>query len=117
MKARLRASRPSGAPTCVATSRRLSTLPDIPTLAELGYPGLPGTFLALVAPAGTPGQIIAKVHADVTGIMNEPDFRKRHVIDRGLAPVVNTPAQFAEFLQRERTTTGALVKEAGIEPQ
>jgi tripartite-type tricarboxylate transporter receptor subunit TctC len=101
----------------VDSVERSALFPNAPTLAELGYPGLPGTFLALTVPAGTPGPIIAKVHSDVTGIMNEPDFRKRHVIDRGLAPVVNTPAQFAEFLQRERTTTGALVKEAGIEPQ
>jgi tripartite-type tricarboxylate transporter receptor subunit TctC len=53
----------------------------------------------------------------VAGIMNEPNFRRRHVTDRGLAPVVDTPAQFAEFLQRERTATGALVKEAGIQSQ
>jgi tripartite-type tricarboxylate transporter receptor subunit TctC len=91
--------------------------PNAPTLSELGYPNLPGTFLALVVPAGTPPQIIDKVHADVAGIMNEPNFRKRHVTDRGLAPVVDTPAQFAEFLKRERTATGALVKEAGIQPQ
>ena len=49
--------------------------------------------------------------------MNEPDFRKRHVIDRGLEPVVDTPAQFAQFLERDRAATGAMVKEAGVEPQ
>jgi tripartite-type tricarboxylate transporter receptor subunit TctC len=101
----------------VDSVERSPLFPDAPTLAELGYPSLPRTFLALVVPAGTPGPIIAKVHSDVTGIMNEPHFRKRHVTDRGLAPVVDTPAQFAEFLQRDRTTTGALMKEAGIEPQ
>jgi len=96
---------------------RSPLFPNAPTLGELGYPNLPGTFLALVVPAGTPPQIIAKVHADVADIMNEPNFRRRHVTDRGLAPVVDTPAQFAEFLQRERVATGALVKEAGIQPQ
>ena len=101
----------------VDSVERSPLFPDAPTLAELGYPGLPRTFLALVVPAGTPAQIIAKVHSDVTAIMNEPDFRKRHVTDRGLAPVVDTPAQFAEFLQRDRATTGALMREAGIEPQ
>ena len=64
-----------------------------------------------------PEPIISRVYHDVAAIMNEPEFRKRHVIDRGLAPVVDTPAQFAEFLQRERAATGALVKEAGIAPQ
>ena len=101
----------------VDSVERSPLFPNASTLAELGYPGLPRTFLALVAPAGTPGPIIAKVHHDVAGIMNEPEFRKRHVTDRGLAPVVDTPAQFAEFLQRDRAATGALMKEAGLEPQ
>ena len=96
---------------------RSPLFPDAPTLSETGYPTLARTFLALAVPAGTPEPIIAKVYSDVTGIMSEPDFRKRQVIDRGLAPVLETPAQFAEFLQRERTTTNALVKEAGIDPQ
>jgi len=101
----------------VDAAERSPLFPNAPTLGELGYPNLPGTFLALVVPAGTPPPIIDKVHADVAGIMNEPNFRKRHVTDRGLAPVVDTPAQFADFLKRERTATGALVKEAGIQPQ
>ena len=96
---------------------RSPLFPNAPTLGELGYPTLPGTFLALVVPSGTPPEIIAKVNADVADIMNEPNFRKRHVTDRGLAPVVDTPAQFAEFLQRERAATSALVKEAGVQPQ
>ncbi len=78
---------------------RSPLFPNAPTLSELGYAdSLPGTYLALVVPAGTPPEIIAKVHADVADIMNEPNFRRRHVTDRGLAPVVDTPAQFAEFL-------------------
>ena len=101
----------------VDSAERSPLFPDAPTLAELGEPGLPGTLLALVAPAGVPEPIIAKVYNDVAAVMNEPEFRKRHVTDRGLAPVVDTPAQFMEFLKRERTATGALVKEAGIEPQ
>src|SRR5262245_27023558 len=73
---------------------RSPLFPDAPTLSEIGYPTLARTFLALAVPAGTPEPIIAKVYADVTDIMNEPDFRKRQVTDRGLAPVLETPAQF-----------------------
>jgi tripartite-type tricarboxylate transporter receptor subunit TctC len=101
----------------VDAAERSPLFPNAPTLGEVGYPGLPGTFLALVVPAGTPAPIVAKVHADVAGLMNEPEFRKRHVTDRGLLPAVSTPSQFVEFLQRERATTGALVREAGIHPQ
>jgi tripartite-type tricarboxylate transporter receptor subunit TctC len=49
--------------------------------------------------------------------MNEPTFRKRHVTDRGLELVVDSPADFATFLERDRVRTGAIIKEAGIEPQ
>jgi tripartite-type tricarboxylate transporter receptor subunit TctC len=102
----------------VDADERSPLFPNAPTLAELGYKdSMPRTYLALVVPAGTSQQIIAKVHDDVAGIMNEPNFRKRHLTDRGLAPVVDTPAQFAQFMERDRVATGALVKEAGVEPQ
>ena len=102
----------------VDADERSPLFPKAPTLAELGYKdNASRTYLAMVAPAGTSQQIIDKVHDDVARIMNDPDFRKRHLIERGLAPIVDTPAQFAQFLDRDRATTGALVKEAGVEPQ
>lgn len=101
----------------VDAEERSPLFPNAPTLTELGYNSLPRTFLGLVVPAGTPQQIITKVHDDVAAVMNEADFRKRHLIDRGLEPVVDTPAQFARFMERNRAATGALIKEAGVEPQ
>src|SRR5262245_41173475 len=97
---------------------RSPLLPDTPTLTELGYrDNMPRTYLALMAPAGTPPDIIAKVHADVAAVMNEPGFRKKHLLDRGLEPVLDSPEQFARFLENDRTSTGALIREAGVEPQ
>ncbi len=102
----------------VDAAERSPLFPNAPTLIELGYNDrMTRAYLALVVPAGTPNEIIARVHGDVTAIMNEPAFRKRHVIDRGLEPVVDAPADFAMFLERDRVWTGATVKEAGIEPQ
>jgi tripartite-type tricarboxylate transporter receptor subunit TctC len=101
----------------VDATERSPLFPDAPTLGELGYATMPRTFLALMVPAGTPKEIIAKVHDDVAAVMNDPDFRKRQVIERGLEPVVDTPEQFAQFLAKERESTGALVREAGVEPQ
>jgi hypothetical protein len=49
--------------------------------------------------------------------MNEPDFRQKQLLDRGLEPVLDTPEHFARFLKQERQSTGVLVREAGIEPQ
>jgi tripartite-type tricarboxylate transporter receptor subunit TctC len=91
--------------------------PGTPTLTELGYPLLPRTYLALMAPAGTPAPILAKVHDDIAAIMNEPEFRQRQIIERGLEPVVDTPDELARYLANELKTTGELVREAGIEPQ
>jgi tripartite-type tricarboxylate transporter receptor subunit TctC len=102
----------------VDADERSPLFPNAPTLAELGYKDtMPRTFLALVVPAGTPQKIITKVHDDVASVMDEPDFRKRHLIDRGLEPVVDTPAQFSRFIERNRATTSAQIKEAGVEPQ
>jgi tripartite-type tricarboxylate transporter receptor subunit TctC len=102
----------------VDADERSPLFPNAPTLAELGYQdSMPRTYLGLVVPADTSNHIIAKVHDDVAGIMNELDFRKRHLMDRGLDPIVNTPAQFAQFMERERVATGALAREAGVEPQ
>jgi tripartite-type tricarboxylate transporter receptor subunit TctC len=97
---------------------RSPLFPDAPTLQELGYPDtMPRTYLALMTPAGTPQDIIAKVHHDVSEIMKDESFRKRHLLERGLEPVINTPDVFAQFLEKDRASTGELVKEAGVEPQ
>jgi len=97
---------------------RSPLFPGTPTLAEAGITeGVTRTYLALVMPANTPQPIIAKLHADVAAIMNDPAFRKRQLIDRGLEPVVDTPEQFAQFLQKDRALAGALAKSGGIQPQ
>jgi tripartite-type tricarboxylate transporter receptor subunit TctC len=97
---------------------RSPLFPDTPTLNEAGYTELMARiYLALMVPAGTPEPIIAKLHADVAAIMNEPGFRQRHVIDRGLEPVVDTPDAFARFIEADRVATGAAAKVLGIEPQ
>jgi tripartite-type tricarboxylate transporter receptor subunit TctC len=102
----------------VDAAERSPLFPNAPTLIELGYKdSVPRIYLAVLLPAGTPKEIVAKIHDDVAAIMNEPAFRERHVIDRGLEPVVDSPADFAMFLDRNRVRTAAMIKEAGIEPQ
>lgn len=97
---------------------RSPLFPETPTLTELGYPdNLPRTYLAFAAPARMPNDIIGKVHHDVAAIMSEPAFRKRHLLDRGLEPVVDTPEQFARSLEIERRLIRDLVQEAGIQPR
>jgi len=78
---------------------------------------MPRTYLALMAPAGTPRTVIDRVHDDVALIMKDPRFRKVQLLDRGLEPVVDSVEQFAHFLDADRRLTGDLVQEAGVEPQ
>jgi tripartite-type tricarboxylate transporter receptor subunit TctC len=70
-----------------------------------------------MAPAGTPPNIIARVHDDVALIMKDPRFRKVQLLERGLEPVVDSVEEFSRFLDNDRKSTGDLVREAGIEPQ
>jgi len=102
----------------VDATARSPLFPGTPTLIEAGVTDpMTRNYLALMMPAGTPPPIIAKVHADVAAIMNDPAFRKRQIIDRGLEPVGDTPEEFARFLQSDRALAGALAKSAGIQPQ
>jgi tripartite-type tricarboxylate transporter receptor subunit TctC len=71
----------------------------------------------MVAPAGTPDTIIAKLSAAITRIVAETAFRDRHLIQRGLEAAVGSPAQFAAFIKKDRAAAERVVKASGIEPQ
>jgi tripartite-type tricarboxylate transporter receptor subunit TctC len=110
----------AGSMTALAVdhSERVPLLPEVPTLTELGYPDNPTrAFFGLVAPSGTPKPIIEKIRDETARIIADPEFRKRHMVDRGLAPVGDTPEQFGAFLAKYRAAAAEVVKEAGIEPQ
>jgi len=102
----------------VDADERSPLFPDTPTFAEIGYPDtLSRSYLSLVAPAGTPQDIVARVHREVSAVMNDKDFRKRNLTDRGLAPIVDSPEQFSRFLEKDRMAIRAVVQEAGIDPR
>jgi tripartite-type tricarboxylate transporter receptor subunit TctC len=100
------------------SAQRSPLFPDIPTLAELGYRGnLTRVYFGLVAPAGTPKAIIAKIREDVARIGSDPAFRQKQLVDRALEPILSTPEEFARFLVEDRGTSERVVKEAGLQPQ
>ena len=110
----------AGSMTALAVdhSERVPLLPEVPTLQELGYPDNPTrAFFGLVAPSGTPKPIIDRIRDETARVIADPEFRKRHMTDRGLAPVGDTPEQFGQFLATYRAAAADVVKEAGIEPQ
>ena len=97
---------------------RSPLLPDVPTLRELGYRGpLTRVYFGIVAPAGTPPPIIARLRDEMARIGGEPTFRQKRLIDVGLEPVFDTPEAFAAFLKEDRAASERIVREAGLEPQ
>ncbi|HEU4359479.1 MAG TPA: tripartite tricarboxylate transporter substrate binding protein [Xanthobacteraceae bacterium] len=99
----------------VDSEARSPLFPDVPTLAELGFPNLAPVYFGFVAPAGTPKPIIEKLHEDISRIGNEPSFRQQRLIDIGIQPVFDTPEHFARYLQEQRTNSARLIKESGFQ--
>ncbi len=101
----------------VAGVRRLQILPDTPTLAEAGLPGIEAlTWNGLFAPAGTPMAIVRALHAEIVRALNHPDVRDP-ILASGSEPGEMAPEQFAMFRRGEVEKWGKVVKETGIKLQ
>jgi tripartite-type tricarboxylate transporter receptor subunit TctC len=74
-------------------------------------------YFGFVAPAGTAQNIIQKLHDEIARIGNEPGFRQRRLIDIGIVPVFDTPADFAEYLKVQRENGRKLIRESGFQPR
>ncbi len=97
---------------------RTPLLPNVPTLADLGYKGAPSqTWYGLFAPAGTPKPIIDKLNAEVRHAFESKEFVEKYVISRGLVPAIDTPEEFAKEIAADRAGAKDVVKESGLEPQ
>ena len=98
----------------VMSSRRSPILPDVPTMAEAGYPGLESyTWLCLMAPKGTPKAVIDRLNEGVNKLLAQPAFRDR-LVAMGVEPMGGTSAEFSVFLESEIRKWGEVVKRANI---
>ena len=101
----------------ISSAKRDPSLPDVPTVGET--PGLEGfvtgSWQGILAPAKTPPDIVAKVSAEVSRIMNLPDIKAK-LADQGTAPLVMNPAEFGKWLVEQRDRWAKLVKETGFKP-
>jgi tripartite-type tricarboxylate transporter receptor subunit TctC len=96
---------------------RLPSLPRIPTLDESGVKGFDASgWYGIVAPAGTPRDIVMKVNAEIRRAMQTPDLRSR-LDNEGAIPATGSPEEFAAFIASEIARWGAVLKRAGIEAQ
>jgi tripartite-type tricarboxylate transporter receptor subunit TctC len=97
--------------------KRSPLAPDIPTFREVGYKEhLMATFFGIYAPTGTPKPIIDKLNKAIVKVASDPEFQKRNMVARGLAPVLNSPEQFAKELEADRAEALAVVKASGLYP-
>ena len=107
---RLRALGSSGA-------KRDALTPDVPTVSEAGVPGYELTvWFGLVAPAGTPKEIVQKLNAEVMKILAMPDVRERFLA-QGVEPQGSTPEQFAEHIKTQMSKWAKVVKDAGVKAE
>jgi tripartite-type tricarboxylate transporter receptor subunit TctC len=98
----------------VASKTRLKNFPDLPTLAESGVPGFEATqWYGLLVPAGTPKDIVAKLHRDTVATLADPVVNER-LASEGAEPVGNTPEQFAAFIQSEIDLWGKVIRTTGM---
>jgi tripartite-type tricarboxylate transporter receptor subunit TctC len=98
----------------VTTARRIPQLPDVPTLQEAGVPGYDASvWLGLLAPAGTPPAIIARLNAEVAKALEAPDTRKA-LYNAGVEADPSSPEAMTQLMEREMARWGKVVKDAGI---
>jgi len=98
----------------VAGEHRLPALPDVPTVAELGYPGFEASsWLGLFAPANLPRDISAKIYADTARALRLPDVQEK-LIAQGYRVIGSPPEEFAAFMAAEAEKWDKLIKSAGL---
>ncbi len=101
-------------PLAVSTARRSSALPDVPTLEEAGLKGFDiGTWFGVLAPAGTPRDVVQRLSSEMQKIIQSPEFRQR-MSEIGAEPIGNTPDQMARQIREETEKFAKLVKEAKV---
>jgi tripartite-type tricarboxylate transporter receptor subunit TctC len=101
----------------VASAKRLSVAPDLPTMAEAGVAGVEvSSWSAFFVPAKTPGDIIRKIHDDTAAALAEPAVRGK-LEQGGVVVIGSTPDELASFLRSELDKWGHVIKEANIRAQ
>jgi tripartite-type tricarboxylate transporter receptor subunit TctC len=109
----------AGKAKAIATTgaKRAALMPDVPTVAESGYPGYEAlNWYGYLAPKGTPKDIVERLHREIAKALASPK-----VVDQmnktGVEPLSMTPEEFGSYIKREYDTWGKVVKEAGIKAQ
>ena len=97
--------------------QRSPLVPEVPTFREVGYSDHGwAAFFGIYAPAGTPKPIVDKINKAIAKVASVPEWQQRHMIARGLQPVLDSPEQFAAALEKDREQGLKVVKGSGLHP-
>ncbi|HEY4065624.1 MAG TPA: tripartite tricarboxylate transporter substrate binding protein [Burkholderiaceae bacterium] len=98
----------------VTSDKRVSAIPDVPTLAEAGLPGFNSiSWIGLLAPAGTPKEIVDKISSDLRAVLTDPDVKQK-LTELGAIPAGTTPAQFQLLIDNDRKRYAQLIRDKHI---
>ncbi|MCD0497336.1 tripartite tricarboxylate transporter substrate binding protein [Achromobacter sp. MY14] len=97
----------------VTAAQRASDLPDVPTIAERGYPGFEAvTWFGLAAPAGVPKEIVQRLNAEFNKALQTPDLSQKYQ-EQGARVLTSTPEDFAKLIHNDRIRWAKIVKDSG----
>lgn len=98
----------------VTSAARSPALPDVPTVAESGFPGFEANgWLGILVPNGTPPDVIAKLNAEIGKVMQSAEMKKQ-LLAQGVEARTSTPEQFGTFIKSEQAKWGKIIADAGI---
>jgi len=104
-------------PLAVGTPKRSPSLPNVPTVAESGFPGFDASlWLAIMAPAGTPAPIVDRLQKEIHAVIASPDTADA-LNKAGAEPITSTPAELAAMVKDGVEKYGKVVKQAGVKPE
>ena len=98
----------------VASDKRNSAIPDVPTYGEMGYPNVySGSWVAFFAPAKTPDAVVQKLNAEINALMKEPDLLDK-IAKAGFDPMVKSVAETNDYYKSEVESWGKMVNAIGF---
>jgi tripartite-type tricarboxylate transporter receptor subunit TctC len=104
-------------PIAVGTPKRSPSLPDVPTVAESGFPGFDASlWLAIMAPAGAPPAVVDRLHKEIVAVIGSPDAADA-LAKAGAEPISSTPAELAGMVKDGVGKYAKIVKQAGIKTE
>jgi tripartite-type tricarboxylate transporter receptor subunit TctC len=104
-------------PLAITSPKRNKDLPNVPTIAESGFPGFDApAWWGVIAPVKTPPEIIAKMNAAIKDVLKQPDIAKK-LDDQGIDIIAGGPEVFNTFLNKQMSTWGQFVKDNNIKAE